>query len=74
MYKYILIMLIYLEIIVLNISVLIFMLFRIIKIEFYIIYYLVFRVCESVLGITLLVLVVRFRGSEFYRSFNLRKF
>lgn len=73
-YKYILVILLFLEIIVVNISVLIFILFRMIRIEFYLIYYLIFRVCERVLGITLLVLVVRFRGNEYYGSFNLRKF
>lgn len=74
MYKYMLVILLFLEIIVVNISVLIFVLFRIVKMEFYLIYYLIFRVCERVLGITLLVLVARFRGNEYYSSFNLRKF
>nr|AWN56228.1 NADH dehydrogenase subunit 4L [Dorymyrmex brunneus] len=74
MYKYMLVMLLFLEIMVVNISVLIFILFSMIKMEFYLIYYLIFSVCESVLGMTLLVLVARFSGNEYYSSFNLSKF
>lgn len=73
-YKYILIILICLEIMIINVSVLIFLLFGLYKIEFYIVYYLVFSVCERVIGITLLVLVVRFRGNEYYNSINISKF
>jgi len=63
-----------LELVVLNISLSIFLIFRIIKLELYLIYYLVFRVCEGVLGLGLLVLVVRFYGSELYYMINIRKF
>lgn len=59
---------------IINVSVLIFLLFGLYKIEFYIVYYLVFSVCERVIGITLLVLVVRFRGNEYYNSINISKF
>jgi len=45
-----------------------------IKIELFLIYYLVFRVCEGVLGLRLLVLVVRFYGNELYYIINIRKF
>lgn len=73
-YKYILVVLIILEIMIINVSMIMFNLFRILNIEFYLIYYLVFRVCERVLGVTLLVIVVRFIGNEYYYSFNISKF
>lgn len=74
MYKYILILLILMELMVMNVSLIIFIVFRIMSIEFYLIYYLVFRVCEGVLGLSLLVVVIRFYGSELYYMFNIRKF
>jgi len=43
-------------------------------IEFYLIYYLIFSVCERVLGLALLVLIVRFSGNDLYYIFNFRKF
>lgn len=73
-YKYILILLILIELIVINVSLLIFLVFSIINIEFYLIYYLVFRVCEGVLGLRLLVMIVRFCGRDLYYMFNVRKF
>jgi len=51
-----------------------FLVFRIIGIEIYLIYYLVFRVCEGVLGLGLLVLIVRFYGNELYYLINISKF
>lgn len=73
-YKYILVLLVIIELIVVNISLIIFVLFSIMGLEFYLIYYLVFRVCERVLGLRLLVIVVRFYGSELYYVYNMRKF
>lgn len=73
-YKYILIILLLVELLVLNISLIIFLIYGIIELDFYIIYYLVFRVCERVLGLSLLVLVVRYYGREIYYIFNIRKF
>lgn len=74
-YKYLLILLILVEIMVVNI-VLIILLGEggIMCIEFTVIYYLVFRVCEGVLGLRLLVIVVRFSGRDLYYIFNIRKF
>lgn len=69
-----LILLILIELIVISISLLIFLIFRIINLEFYLIYYLVFRVCEGVLGLRLLVIIVRFCGRDLYYIFNIRKF
>nr|YP_010461835.1 NADH dehydrogenase subunit 4L [Tapinoma ibericum]UUF93601.1 NADH dehydrogenase subunit 4L [Tapinoma ibericum] len=72
-YKYILLMLMILEIMILNISMVMFLMFSILKIEFYLIYYLVFSVCESVLGVSLLVLIVRYSGNDLYYSYNIGK-
>jgi len=62
------------ELMVINISLIIFLIFRLINLEFYLIYYLVFRVCEGVLGLRLLVIIVRFCGRDLYFIFNISKF
>lgn len=69
-----LILLVMMELIVVNISLIIFVSLSILGLEFYLIYYLVFRVCERVLGLRLLVIVVRFYGRELYYVYNMRKF
>lgn len=69
-----LILLLFMELLVLNISLMIFLIYGLIELDFYIIYYLVFRVCEGVLGLRLLVIVVRYYGRELYYIFNIRKF
>lgn len=48
--------------------------FRILSIEVYVIYYIIFRVCERVLGLIILVLIIRYHGEEIYYSINLFKF
>lgn len=57
-----------------NISLILFLRIGWLRIEFYLIYYLVFSVCEGVLGLGLLVLIVRFYGDSLYYIFNFRKF
>lgn len=74
LYKYILILLLFIELVVLNISIIIYLIYGIIRLDFYIIYYLVFSVCERVLGLRLLVVIVRYHGRELYYIFNIRKF
>lgn len=74
LYKYILILLLFIELLVLNISLMIFLMYGIMELDFYIIYYLVFSVCEGVLGLRLLVIIVRYYGRELYYIFNIRKF
>lgn len=69
-----LILLILIELMVINISLLMFLIYRMYKLEFYLVYYLVFRVCEGVLGLRLLVMIVRFYGRDLYYMFNIRKF
>ena len=73
-YKYILILLILIEIVVVNMVLLIFIYYRKFNLEFYIIYYLIFSVCERVLGIGLLVIIIRYYGNDLYYIFNIRKF
>lgn len=73
-FKYILIILIIIELLIVRISIILFIKIRIINLEIYIIYYLIFRVCERVLGLIILVLVIRFCGNEFYYLINLSKF
>lgn len=62
------------EFLILRISLIIFIFFRVLRIEIYIIYYIIFRVCERVLGLIILVLIIRYHGEEIYYSINLFKF
>jgi len=71
-YKHILIIL--MELLVINISIIIYIIIVEVRIEFYLVYYLIFSVCERVLGLGLLVIIVRFRGNDLYYIFNFRKF
>lgn len=73
-YKYILGLLILIEILVINISLIIYNIFRFVGVEYYLLYYLVFRVCERVLGLGILIIIIRFYGSEIYYIINIRKF
>nr|DAC76918.1 TPA_asm: NADH dehydrogenase subunit 4L [Pseudomyrmex concolor] len=73
-YKYMLIVLLMIELVVLNLSMLIGVYFSLFGLDFYMIYYLVFSVCESVLGMSLLVMIIRLYGSESYSFFDLMKF
>lgn len=67
-------LLILIEILVIRISLIIFFILRFVNKEYYLLYYLVFRVCERVLGLGLLVVIIRFHGSEIYYIINIRKF
>lgn len=73
-YKFILVVLIVFEIIILNISMIICIIYGIMGLELFIVYYLIFIVCERTLGLSLLVLIVRYHGNEIYYVFNFRKF
>nr|YP_010968344.1 NADH dehydrogenase subunit 4L [Paraponera clavata]WNO15833.1 NADH dehydrogenase subunit 4L [Paraponera clavata] len=74
MYKFMLIVVMMIEFVVLSITVFMFNFMYLLELEFYVIYYLVFSVCESCLGLSLLVLIVRYYGNDLYYSFNLTKF
>lgn len=73
-YKFMLVILIVIEFIILRISLIIYAYFRVLRIEVYVIYYIIFRVCERVLGLIILVLIIRYHGEESYYSMNLFKF
>lgn len=73
-YKFILVVLIVVEIIILNISIIVCLIYGILNLDLFIVYYLIFIVCERTLGLALLVLVVRYHGNELYYLFNFRKF
>lgn len=67
-------MLILLELLILTFSLIIYIILSLVNLEIFIIFYLVFIVCERVLGLTLLILIVRYYGNELYYVFNLIKF
>ena len=69
--KNFLILLLNLEILVLLIFFLIFYLFRLINDRYLILIYLVIRVCERVLGLSILILIVRIKGSDYLILFNI---
>lgn len=62
------------ELLIINISIIIYIIIYQSRMEFYLIYYLIFGVCERVIGLSLIVLIVRFRGNDLYYIFNFRKF
>nr|DAC76840.1 TPA_asm: NADH dehydrogenase subunit 4L [Pseudomyrmex peperi] len=72
-YKYMLVILLVIELIVFNLSLLLGVYLSVLDVEFYMIYYLVFSLCESVLGMTILIMIVRFYGSEMYSFVSLTK-
>lgn len=74
MHKYVLVVLILLEIIVLTIMMVFFLVFRSVNLEFYVIYYIVFTLCERVLGLTILILIVRYSGNDYYYFFDALKY
>nr|DAC76892.1 TPA_asm: NADH dehydrogenase subunit 4L [Pseudomyrmex dendroicus] len=73
-YKYMLIVLLMIELIVFNLSLFMGLYLSLMDLDFFMVYYLVFSLCESVLGMSLLVLIVRSYGSEMYNFMNLTKF
>nr|QYF07840.1 NADH dehydrogenase subunit 4L [Hypoponera sauteri] len=73
-YKFMLMILMMMEFFILSISFMMYMVFSVMNLEIYTIYYIIFSVCESVLGLMILVLVIRSSGEEMYYSMNLFKF
>lgn len=69
--KHLLITLLRLEYILLGIFLLIIFYFSLNFIEIYfLIIYLVFGVCEGALGLSILVLIIRTHGNNYFQSFN----
>lgn len=73
-FKYFLLVLVLVEVVVMRIGVLFYYIYRWIGLDSIIIYYLVFRVCERVMGLAILVLIIRYSGGDHYFLFNLSKF
>nr|YP_009566979.1 NADH dehydrogenase subunit 4L [Cryptopone sauteri]QBB73602.1 NADH dehydrogenase subunit 4L [Cryptopone sauteri] len=74
MFKYMLMLLMVMELLILSISLIMFLTLSFMNVEFYMIYYLVFSVCESVMGLMILIMIIRYYGNEYYFSMNLFKF
>nr|YP_008963764.1 NADH dehydrogenase subunit 4L [Leptomyrmex pallens]AGL61400.1 NADH dehydrogenase subunit 4L [Leptomyrmex pallens] len=74
LFKHILMVLMVFEVAVMTVGVMMFFVNSLVGLEFFVIFYMVFSVCESVLGIALLVLIVRKSGDDMYFSFNMSKF
>nr|UJH93362.1 NADH dehydrogenase subunit 4L [Conogethes punctiferalis] len=71
-HKHLLIVLLSLEFIVLSIFFFMVLLFNYIEYDMYMLMiFLVFSVCEGVLGLSILVSMIRTHGNDYFQSFNL---
>jgi len=69
--KHLLITLLSLEFIILRLIFFIYIYLIINYVEIYFIFiFLVFRVCEGALGLSILVLIIRTHGNNYFQSFN----
>lgn len=69
--KHLLLILLRLEFIILRIYLSIFLYLRNFQFElFFSIIFLTFRVCEGVLGLSILVSLIRTHGNDYFQSFN----
>nr|DAC76931.1 TPA_asm: NADH dehydrogenase subunit 4L [Tetraponera aethiops] len=73
-YKYMLVVLVITELVIFNVILIMGLSLSLIKMDFFMIYYLVFSLCESVLGMCFLILCVRIYGNDLYYFFNVKKF
>jgi len=64
------------ELIIMNISMLMYLILeRYIELEIIFVYYLVFRICERVMGLIILILAILIHyGDDYYYLFSLNKF
>nr|ALO76552.1 NADH deshydrogenase subunit 4L [Aderidae sp. GENSP01] len=70
--KHLLLMLLSLEFMVLSMYFMMYLYFGISSLDlFFLMVFLMFTVCESVLGLVILVLMVRMYGNDYFQSFNL---
>nr|QRW36263.1 NADH dehydrogenase subunit 4L [Deronectes hispanicus] len=70
--KHLLLMLLSMEFIILSLYILLFMFLSFLDYEFYFsMIFLVFCVCESVLGLSILVSLIRTHGNDYFFSMNL---
>nr|YP_010688324.1 NADH dehydrogenase subunit 4L [Cheiloneurus elegans]WBR65752.1 NADH dehydrogenase subunit 4L [Cheiloneurus elegans] len=71
MYKFLMLTLISLEFLMLSVLMLLVFNFFIIEFENLLMYYLIFVVCESVLGLTLLLMMIRNKGNDSIKILSL---
>nr|YP_009536178.1 NADH dehydrogenase subunit 4L [Nemorilla maculosa]AYM35209.1 NADH dehydrogenase subunit 4L [Nemorilla maculosa] len=70
--KHLLSMLLSLEYIVLSLFLLLFLYLNLINYEnFFSMMFLIFSVCEGVLGLSILVSMIRTHGNDYFQSFNI---
>lgn len=70
--KHLLSILLSLEYIVLSLFFLLFIYLNILRYQsFFILIFLVFRVCEGVLGLSILVSIIRTHGNDYFQRFNI---
>nr|UZT67434.1 NADH dehydrogenase subunit 4L [Melanips sp. ZJUH 20220003] len=71
LYKHLLVSLMTLEIIMMNLMLFTYMYLLLLKFEYFLMFFLLMTVCEGVLGLTLLLLLVRFKGTDKVKLINL---
>nr|UZT67611.1 NADH dehydrogenase subunit 4L [Parnips nigripes] len=71
MYNHLLMSLMSLEIMMLSLMLMTYMFMLMLNFEYFLLFYLVFIVCEGVLGLTLLILLIRFKGMDKLYLLNL---
>nr|QRW36237.1 NADH dehydrogenase subunit 4L [Deronectes angusi] len=70
--KHLLLMLLSMEFIILSLYIMLFMMLNLMDFEYYFsMMFLVFCVCESVLGLSILVSLIRTHGNDYFFSMNL---
>nr|YP_010586299.1 NADH dehydrogenase subunit 4L [Kisaura zhejiangensis (nom. nud.)]UZZ44074.1 NADH dehydrogenase subunit 4L [Kisaura zhejiangensis (nom. nud.)] len=70
--KHLLMLLLSLELIMLSLFLMLLMiLFNMISEFYFLMIFMIFMVCESVLGLSILVSLVRIYGNDYFQSFNL---
>nr|QOV03320.1 NADH dehydrogenase subunit 4L [Orectochilus villosus] len=70
--KHLLLMLLSMEYIILSLYSLLFIYLSMYMLEYYFgLFYLIFCVCESVLGLSLLISLIRTHGNDYFHSMNL---
>nr|AXS65431.1 NADH dehydrogenase subunit 4L [Coleoptera sp. 18 KM-2017]AXS66607.1 NADH dehydrogenase subunit 4L [Tenebrionoidea sp. 22 KM-2017] len=70
--KHLLLMLLSLEFIILSMFMMMFLYLSILNMEMYfVMIFLIFSVCEGVVGLSILVSLIRTHGNDYFQSFNM---
>nr|AQU13938.1 NADH dehydrogenase subunit 4L [Vespa ducalis] len=70
-YDHVLMILICIEFVVVIILFNIFMMLMYLNLDFYLLIFMVMFVMEGVMGISVVVMIVRFKGNEYFKNLNL---